>query len=735
MKAKKLMPLLLAGVLGVGFQSCSNEAIEIQETTDATNVQQMVRAILSDSRAAYMSLDQVDNTSLYIKLRQPLAAQAIQTISGVVVAVGLEQVDAIANEIQVVEMERVFRPAGKFETRHQEWGLDRWYKVTFAGDVSLAQSVYSYSRSSEVEFVQTIQTPKHSAAAIDRFPSFYAGLSDQASPFAEVPANDPLLPKQWHYGRMTDSEWAREGADISLYDAWKVTSGDPSVIVAILDEGVKFDHPDLAANMWINTGEIPGNGIDDDGNGFIDDYYGFNFATNTGNIIGESHGTHVAGTVAAVNNNGVGIGGVAGGSGKGDGARLMSCQISSNGTWARQAEAFVYSADMGAVVSQNSWGYTQNGFRDKVIEDAMDYFNNAPRPDGAPMQGGVIYFASGNSNSGGTFYPGAYNLSFQDGKMLGCHAVSATDYNMKKADYSNYGSHYVDISAPGGSKVANKAVLSTDVIGSGYSYKEGTSMATPHVAGIAALVISKHKGNITPMQVHDLIIASAKSIESTEPQYASAMGAGIVDALAALVEDDHTPPAVVTNLSLELTPFDEYFLNWNAVLDPNDGVAKKYNIVYSAQPITAANWSNAEKVVVFTNNAIKAGESFRRKVDLTENEIQRQSWYIAVVAEDKWGNQAAPSNEVLISLIAADAIALSPAIVVDRAELIWGADFRGAKTARVYNSAKRLVAEVSLGSGNGVGRKEFNLSHLVSGRYTIVVESSSLKREFNFLKK
>lgn len=735
MKAKKIMPLVLAGALGVGFQSCSNELIEIQDSAVASNQQEMVRAILSDSRAAYMSLENVETNSIYIKLKQPVAASALQARNGGIVTTGYTQIDAIAQEIEVVEMERVFRHAGKFEARHQAWGLDRWYKVTFKGDVSLAQSVYSYSVSSEVEFVQTIQQPTHIAKTSDLFPNFHAGLSQQATPFAaNVPANDPLLPKQWHYGKMQDSEWAREGADISLYDAWEITTGDPSVVVAIVDSGVMFDHPDLADNMWLNEGEIPDNGIDDDNNGYIDDYYGFNFATNTATIVPESHGTHVAGTVAAVNNNGIGVGGVAGGSGKGDGARIMTCQISSNGTWARQPEAFAYSADMGAVISQNSWGYTQVGFRDKTVEDAMDYFNNAERPAGSPMQGGLIYFASGNSNSGATYFPGAYNFEIKDGLMLGCHCVSSTDYNMKKADYSNYGAQYVDMCAPGGSSVANKAILSTDVIASGYSYKEGTSMATPHVSGIAALVVSKHKGNIDPVKVHELIIASAKSLQESEPQYASALGVGIVDALGSLAEDDHTPPVAIENLTLEES-FEQYYLNWTSVLDPNDGVAKKYQIIYHSEPITASNWSSAYKVVTYSDNSIKQGQNFRRKLDLTDQEIESNGWYIAIIAEDKWGNKSELSNEVSLKLIDADEVILTPNVVVRKADLMWGADFKNKKTARVYNSAKRLVAEMSLGSTNGIGTKTIDFSNLPTGSYTIVLESTSLTREINFLKK
>ena len=143
--------------------------------------------------------------------------------------------------------------------------------------------------------------------------------------------NDPQLFWQWHYINNADQAVGTEtvaGADINVAEAWKLTGGDPRVIVAIVDGGVKYNHPDLAANMLINEAELSGQpGVDDDGNGYVDDIYGYNFAVDTGEISYDStddggHGTHVAGTVAAVNNNGIGVCGVAGGTGNNDGVRL-----------------------------------------------------------------------------------------------------------------------------------------------------------------------------------------------------------------------------------------------------------------------------------------------------------------------------------------------------------------------------------------------------------------------------
>lgn len=242
-------------------------------------------------------------------------------------------------------------------------------------------------------------------------------------------------------------------------------TGDPSIIVAVLDEGVMYTHPDLAANMWVNEKEQLRAGKDADGNGYKDDRYGYNFVKNSGLISwtdanDTGHGTHVAGIIAAVNNNGEGVSGIAGGDGTpNSGVKLMSCQVfdgEGGVTLDGEAKAIKYAADNGAVILQCSWGYnsgdanlvdgytpgpaTQKEWEETypLEKDAIDYFlNNAGSPNGV-IDGGIAVFASGNEYAGIPGYPGGYTK---------CVTVAAVAADFTPASYTNYGEN-VDICAP-----------------------------------------------------------------------------------------------------------------------------------------------------------------------------------------------------------------------------------------------------------------------------------------------
>ena len=428
----------------------------------------------------------------------------------------MQALDVKNEAFKATEYKRVFRYAGKFEEKHREFGLHRWYEISFNSKSSVNELIRAYKEIGDLEYVLPV-----SKKSLTNHPERPA---KSAKSLSEAP-NDPRFNDQWHYEN-TGQNSGTPGCDISLLDAWTIETGNSQVIVAIEDGGVDVDHPDLIGNMWVNTNEIAGNGIDDDNNGYVDDVHGYNFGDSQGTISQNDHATHVAGTVAAETNNGIGVSGIAGGTGNNDGVRIMSCQVFGSSSQGGFAEAFVYAADMGAHISQNSWG---GGGEDASINDAIDYFIANGGSAGSPMQGGVVIVAAGNSNtsSGASIWPAAY---------VNAIAVAATNKNDAKANYSNYGT-WVDISAPGGELESSNndptAIHSTYGNG-GYGVMQGTSMACPHVSGVAALIVSKFAGNITPAEVRARLIDYADDIDDHIPSYIGQMGSGRLNAYAAL---------------------------------------------------------------------------------------------------------------------------------------------------------------------------------------------------------
>ena len=374
--------------------------------------------------------------------------------------------------------------------------------------------------------------------------------------------SDPGLATQWHYANSGSNlfDYQNElgngseiGCDVGCMEAWKKCTGDPSIIVAVLDEGVMNTHPDLAGNIWVNEGEELYADTDADGNGYKDDKYGYNFVSNTGIISwteasDTGHGTHVAGTIAAMNGNGIGVCGIAGGDGsENSGVKLMSCQVFSGDagvTLDAEARAIKYAADNGAVILQCSWGY--NSSLASIIEgytpgpgseeeweslyplekEALDYFiNNAGSPNGV-IDGGLVIFASGNEYAGMPAFPGAYSK---------CVSVSAVAADFTPASYTDYGKE-VTISAPGGDTeyynpvgkddpeswtdgIYSGSILSTWIQNgtAAYGFMDGTSMACPHVSGVAALGLSyavKQRRHFKASEFIELLKASTKSLDS-----------------------------------------------------------------------------------------------------------------------------------------------------------------------------------------------------------------------------
>jgi subtilisin family serine protease len=455
---------------------------------------------------------------LTIKFSPEVMPSVFPGRSGDVMAAGIPSVDRLHSELQVVGMERVFRPAGRHEARHIAWGLDRWYRLTFrsgqALDMRRALTRYEEDPNIEVSApayakqVHGFQAGPRAAAAR------VAAVAEEAQALTETAgATASRSDQQWHFHN-TGQTGGTPGADINLRRAHDVSRGSSDVVVQIIDGGIQVDHPDLRDALWVNPCEEP-DGEDTCGNGYVDDVNGYNFADDSprvepAHLLSElqSHGTHVAGLIAAANN-GQGVASVAGGDGTaGSGVRIMPSVTFGNRVGGF-AEAIVYGADNGAVISSNSWGYEQPGVYEPVVLDAIDYFvANAGSHDDAPMRGGLFITSAGNAGADAPYYPGYHPVAM---------AVAATDHHDRKASYSNYGP-WVDLAAPGGEPFAQPIISTLHTAHGTYGGPRwaGTSMAAPQVAGVAALLLSAEQ-NLTPDGVRERLVHTGAPVDGGTP--------------------------------------------------------------------------------------------------------------------------------------------------------------------------------------------------------------------------
>lgn len=523
---KKLFSVLFISSL-LALHSCSERSDENP-------------ASVPDKKINITSLmgEQVQPGQLIVKWkREPSATDALTRSSG----------------IHIHKMERVFPHAGKFEERTRAAGLHLWYVVEYDKAVATTRAAEQFSLLDDVLAIEpVISVRKTNTGKFRKLSDSDAAIFEKSSTRSAF--TDPYLYAQWHFENTGKINHTLEGADIRLFDAWEFTTGHPDVIVAVVDGGIDYTHEDLAANIWVNLVELNGTeNFDDDGNGYKDDIYGYNFVTGKA-IEPTIHGTHVAGTLAAVNNNNIGVAGIAGGDGAvNSGIRLMNCQIfldnedgERSSTNYYVAAAIKYGADNGAVISQNSWGFdlgTVNA-TPQIISEAIDYFITKAGTDElgnqiGPMKGGLVVFAAGNDNVRIPTFPAS------DNNVI---SVAAMGPDYKRAAYSNYGTT-IDIMAPGGEigydpGRARTGVLSTGsgwdgsaVVRNAYYYMDGTSMACPHVSGVAALLISKYgvgQPGLTPARLKELLYTSVYDVSGYNSGYKGMLGVGVLDASKAL---------------------------------------------------------------------------------------------------------------------------------------------------------------------------------------------------------
>jgi subtilisin family serine protease len=444
--------------------------------------------------------------------------------------------------------------------------LDRIYKHKFklGADEDINQVLVEYRKDADVE---------------------YAELNYIVSICTDP--NDVYYPVQWalnnvgqNYpisGNLTSSGTA--DADIDAPEGWDVFTGEDDVIVAVVDTGVDYNHSDLVANLWLNQVEATGTaGVDDDGNGYIDDIYGYDFINNDSNPLDDNgHGTHCSGIIAAQANNSMDIAGLC------QNAQIMGLKFlgsNGSGTTDDAVNAFYYAVANGADVVSNSWG---GGGYLQSMQDAINY---------AYSQGVIMIASAGNNNSSSTYYPACYE------NMI---SVASTDSDDIKASTSSYGG-WVDISAPGVDILSLRAEGTDMYLGSvGYIpgdrfipygdpdatmyIASGTSMACPYAAGLAAMVVSQHSGWSNSM-VTGQIVGTTDDIDPLNPGYSGLLGSGRINAYNAMTTLPQ--PSIVYQGK---TIYDDFpGNNVNGNLDPGETV----ELVVSLKNV----WADAENVNV-----------------------------------------------------------------------------------------------------------------------------------------
>ncbi|HKQ61612.1 MAG TPA: S8 family serine peptidase, partial [Candidatus Polarisedimenticolaceae bacterium] len=454
---------------------------------------------------------------------------------------------------------------------------------------------------------------------------------------AAIP-DDPRFPELWGL-RNVGQTGGTPGADIAATLAWDVFTGAPGLVIAVVDSGVDVEHPDLAANVFVNRDEVPANGVDDDGNGFVDDVHGWDFVHGDADPYDDSgHGTHVAGTIGAVGDNESGVAGVVWR------ARLLPVKFldaRGSGTAADAVESIDYALDLGARIINASW--SARGFSQAL-------FDAVQRADAA---GVALVAAAGNDGEDNDFVP-HYPASFELPNVI---SVAATDPHDRLSGFSNYGVHSVDLAAPG------IDILST-YPGGGYALSSGTSMAAPHVSGALALILGRYPGA-------SAADAKALLLERVDPRPAldGVVGTGgRLNAFLPIAASDELAPAAVADLRASFTEARRVRLRWTATGDDGSaGTVHRYDVRYATLPIDAASFGAAASVAGPNVPQPPGAEEELEIGGLTPS----TTYFFALLAIDELGNASALSNLATATTLGPPVMGVSPAAL--SAELHTGA--------------------------------------------------------------
>lgn len=514
--------------------------------------------------------------------------------------------ESLSQVLGEVSVSRLFPDAGEWEPRHRAAGLDRWFRVQYNPE--------------------TIPQTK----ASDELSSLPGVIYVEPERRIESTAyfNDPYFDNLWPLYNPGGSTLYTAGIDLNVIPVWQnYTTGSSNVIVAVVDTGIEMTHPDLQS-ILVPAGE---NGS----KSFVYDYPGYI-------IYGNDHGTHVAGIIGAVNNNELGVSGVAGGDDGNGGVRIMSCAIMrkdpSDPKKTLQGDSYnaiVWAADHGAVICNNSWGNVYDSEAEALsggvgsTGPAIDYFiqfagcdiDGNQRSD-SPMKGGLVLFAAGNEGWK-IGWPAAYE------KVVAVGAVSASG---EKASYTNYGD-WVDICAPGGD---TGALIYSTVTGGEYGYKAGTSMACPEVAGVAALLVSYFGG---PGFTADML--KEKLLKGANPDKAPKYGqiGPFVDALGSFTYGGTTPPRPVSDFTLS-SASNNITASWAVTADEDDEKAFGYLVLASKKAsdftdLDIKNLPSSMITLIQETGSAKVGETISATLSSLEFET---TYYIALVAYDYQNN-------------------------------------------------------------------------------------------------